>query len=388
MSALAPEPLRSALEHYPVTNPPGQSQIHGDEHWRCVALAALHIARQVDVRERPVSLPFLWNFALLHDCMREDDGGDPDHGSRAAALFDQLTQSPGIPGLERDRKDSVYLHLAIQDHPLGYTTDHLETGICWDADRILLGRVGITVDPDYLSTDAGRASISFGRALGAHSKLRTKLPTWAEISDLYKTAELRDERVGFRIWVVTDLGLTALDHETAWKPGINTAVCLGAGRDKRGRFELKRHHAPDPDCTCGLYVLHEPLLPAAREVAGAVVAWGPKLEDQPRCFRARHSRVAALAECPGDSLAVRRMIRALAQLYRCPVVPYDHLHAIMATDRPPPILQSGQHHDPRAAWPSGQRTSHFRNGVHASPRWGQRDADMTHHPAEIFGMGV
>ena len=55
-------------------------------------------------------------------------------------------------------------------------------GVCWDADRVNLWRVGIQPDVSLLTTKAARgaAVIEYGRELCAAQMLGA-LPTWAEI---------------------------------------------------------------------------------------------------------------------------------------------------------------------------------------------------------------
>ncbi len=142
--------------------------IHGDAHWRRVAEAGLFLAEREDVNPHVVLL-----FAILHDCRRENDGHDPGHGPRAAALAEQIGHGP--LGLAVD--ELATLAHAMREHDRGRVTADPLVGACWDADRLDLPRVGITPDPRLLSTgtaaDAGviRAFSDFGR----------EVPTWDEL---------------------------------------------------------------------------------------------------------------------------------------------------------------------------------------------------------------
>ena len=49
---------------------------------------------------------------------------------------------------------------AIERHSYGTVSDNPTVGTCWDADRIELRRMGTTVQPRLLSTDAGRARLA------------------------------------------------------------------------------------------------------------------------------------------------------------------------------------------------------------------------------------
>lgn len=128
--------------------------IHGDSHWRRVAEAGLHIADAEGIDRHAVLL-----FAILHDCRRENDGHDPGHGPRAAALaratgHQALGVSPQV--LER-------LAHAMHHHTDGLTTDDPLVGACWDADRLDLPRVGIAPVGRYLSTATARDGATIAR---------------------------------------------------------------------------------------------------------------------------------------------------------------------------------------------------------------------------------
>jgi uncharacterized protein len=45
---------------------------------------------------------------------------------------------------------------AIRLHTSGLTTNDPTIGTCWDADRLDIGRVGMTPSEKYMSTEAGR----------------------------------------------------------------------------------------------------------------------------------------------------------------------------------------------------------------------------------------
>jgi uncharacterized protein len=143
------------------------SSIHGPVHWHSVALASLHL---LDAGEAADSaLAFL--FALLHDAMREDDGYDLGHGPRAAVLFAEL----------RDRRLLVMedaraarLQTALRDHALGKTSTDPTIGLCWDSDRLDLGRVGIRPDGAFFSTATARRLATAGREL----RWATRPPDW------------------------------------------------------------------------------------------------------------------------------------------------------------------------------------------------------------------
>jgi uncharacterized protein len=123
------------------------SPIHGESHWRRVAEVGLELAHGIPGADERVVLLF----ALFHDCLRQSDDDDPEHGVRAAKLIADL------PGLAEPLNDEKRRELceALADHDRGLTTTNPTIGCCWDADRLDLGRVGIEPDPELMSTAAG-----------------------------------------------------------------------------------------------------------------------------------------------------------------------------------------------------------------------------------------
>ena len=75
----------------------------------------------------------------------KNESSDPMHGHRIADLLPQL-------GLEIPKTSLSKLIEACRYHNDGKTSSDPTIGVCWDADRLDLPRVGITVDPDLLST--------------------------------------------------------------------------------------------------------------------------------------------------------------------------------------------------------------------------------------------
>lgn len=54
---------------------------------------------------------------------------------------------------------------AKHDHAFGETCSDPTIALCWDADRLDIGRVGIAPDPIYFSTETARALAASGRRL-------------------------------------------------------------------------------------------------------------------------------------------------------------------------------------------------------------------------------
>ena len=119
--------------------------VHGELHWRQVLANGFLIAA-----ETPEVDPFVVAaFAALHDACRKCDGHDPDHGERAEQLALELAESDALC-LFPQQLD--VLCVALRDHDRGYVNDVPTIGACWDADRLDLPRVGVKVDPSFLST--------------------------------------------------------------------------------------------------------------------------------------------------------------------------------------------------------------------------------------------
>ncbi|MCU0308467.1 MAG: hypothetical protein MUE51_12005 [Thermoleophilia bacterium] len=145
------------------------SRLHGEAHWRRVAVAGLG---QAEARPDADALAVLC-FALLHDACRWDDGHDPGHGPRAALLCREVV--PAVAGITGARLE--VLCRAIHDHTAGGVSDDATVACCWDADRLNLWRVGIRPRPDLLSGAWARdpERIAWGR------RLQSEEVTWEAV---------------------------------------------------------------------------------------------------------------------------------------------------------------------------------------------------------------
>jgi uncharacterized protein len=129
------------------------TSLHGPMHWDNV----WHLAQGIyDVTEDP-DMVVVARFCAYHDCGRANDGRDPEHGHRSAelAIYDGLT-----------KEQAEKLRFAIEKHADGLLTEDPTIGLCWDADRMDLRRVGVLPHPDYMSTKHGK---SFAAYLQHHS---------------------------------------------------------------------------------------------------------------------------------------------------------------------------------------------------------------------------
>jgi len=121
--------------------------IHGVPHWARVRWNGRALARLNGAREDVVEL-----FAFLHDSQRWDDRRDREHGARAADFV--LGLEAGL--LQLDRPGLEMLTYAVRYHSDGLTEADVTVQTCWDADRLDLGRVGITPQPGRLCTRQAR----------------------------------------------------------------------------------------------------------------------------------------------------------------------------------------------------------------------------------------
>ena len=121
--------------------------IHGASHWARVAGIGERLAFETGARLDVVRL-----FAFFHDSRRIDDGYDPMHGHRGAELALALLGTH----YDLDRAGLELLVEACRGHSEGATSSDATIQTCWDADRLDLGRVGVTPDPRFLGTAAAR----------------------------------------------------------------------------------------------------------------------------------------------------------------------------------------------------------------------------------------
>ena len=123
---------------------------HGVYHWHRVYKNTLILAEHYNIASQVFML-----FALFHDSRRANEGIDPMHGKRGAKYARSLQKSNKILNA-LSTSDFSLLEYACSSHtkidrenPL---VDERIAQICWDADRLDIGRVGFVVDPTYLST--------------------------------------------------------------------------------------------------------------------------------------------------------------------------------------------------------------------------------------------
>ena len=119
------------------------SGIHGPAHWIRVILISLFLARSTKADRRLIFL-----FGTFHDMLRENDGFDPYHGSRAAA---EVQSGFDLAPYNLSPKARTSLFDAIRYHTIGELSDDANVATCWDADRLDLLRCGKKINRAYLS---------------------------------------------------------------------------------------------------------------------------------------------------------------------------------------------------------------------------------------------
>lgn len=128
---------------------------HGVAHWARVLENGLAIAEASGADPRVVTL-----FALFHDARRVNEERDDGHGRRGGELAWSLR------GTLFDLDDAAFdlLFEACRLHTDGKVDGDVTLRTCWDADRLDLGRVGVTPRASRLCTDAGRALLPWAHA--------------------------------------------------------------------------------------------------------------------------------------------------------------------------------------------------------------------------------
>jgi len=120
---------------------------HGVAHWARVLENGWRLAEETGANVTVVSL-----FAVLHDSRRVNEISDADHGPRAALFAAKLRGHV----IELDDHEFQLLSRACEGHTHELTHPDVTIQTCWDADRLDLGRVGITPHPSRLCTDVAK----------------------------------------------------------------------------------------------------------------------------------------------------------------------------------------------------------------------------------------
>ena len=120
---------------------------HGLEHWMRVLINGRLLAEG-----NGADIEVVEHFALLHDVMREDENIDLYHGPRAADFIKTITGQ----WVKLNEHQLYQLIQACSYHSVGRLDRDVTIQTCWDADRLDLGRVGITPKSLYLGSNLAK----------------------------------------------------------------------------------------------------------------------------------------------------------------------------------------------------------------------------------------
>lgn len=127
--------------------------MHGLPHWARVCKNGLDLIELEEALGHTPRTDVVYLFAYLHDHCRENDDEDYQHGAAAAANAVKLREQGYF---EIDDEGFELLCYAMTHHSHGQTEADITVQICWDADRLDLGRCGIVPDPKYLCTQSAK----------------------------------------------------------------------------------------------------------------------------------------------------------------------------------------------------------------------------------------
>jgi len=133
------------------------SGVHGISHWARVYEIGVRLADKTGADCTVTQL-----FSVFHDACRYSEGADPLHGPRGAelALKYRTTHLRALP-------DDAFARLyeACRLHTSSATHEDITVRTCFDSDRLDLGRVGTTPDPNMLCTEAAQSADMIAWAL-------------------------------------------------------------------------------------------------------------------------------------------------------------------------------------------------------------------------------
>lgn len=122
---------------------------HGLNHWTRVYKNTQLLSTYYNINSDVFEL-----FAILHDSKREDEFEDINHGKRAAKYIKQLIIDNKINLNYEDQRRLIY---ACSNHTKSNKKAKLYQDIivqiCFDSDRLDIGRVGIIPEEKYFNTD-------------------------------------------------------------------------------------------------------------------------------------------------------------------------------------------------------------------------------------------
>lgn len=127
-------------------------ETHGLSHWQRVERNGIILSMENGTIRKDINIKVVRYFAYLHDKCRLNDWEDLGHGVRAADMLPTIRNTI--------LKDFTDEEVALLEKACRYHTTEQRTGIptvdvCFDADRLDLGRVGIVPNPKLMATEQG-----------------------------------------------------------------------------------------------------------------------------------------------------------------------------------------------------------------------------------------
>ena len=147
--------IRTVLSEYSL---PARGH-HGVVHWARVLENGLRMADATGADPKIVTL-----FALFHDSRRVNEHKDHGHGTRGGDFARTLR------GTLFELNDTHFelFYKACCLHTDGHLKADITVQVCWDADRLDLGRVAITPKPERLCTNAARDILEWSHERAIH----------------------------------------------------------------------------------------------------------------------------------------------------------------------------------------------------------------------------
>lgn len=125
---------------------------HGLPHWQRVERNGILLSIQNGRIRDDINIRVVRYFAYLHDKCRLNNGRDVEHGNKVADMIPNLRTT-----ILRELTDEevILLEEACRYHTTKRRTGNPTIDVCFDADRLDLGRVGISPNPKLMATEQG-----------------------------------------------------------------------------------------------------------------------------------------------------------------------------------------------------------------------------------------
>jgi uncharacterized protein len=129
---------------------------HGIHHWERVYENTQLLAQHYNITSKVFEL-----FAMLHDSKRENEFEDINHGKRAALFVKELVDSE-IINLSKEDKNRLIFACSNHTKPnkRAKLYNDIVVQICFDADKLDIGRVGIIPEEQYFQTTFAKELIT------------------------------------------------------------------------------------------------------------------------------------------------------------------------------------------------------------------------------------